>query len=278
MKKLLALVMAVSLSASVFALDVMDYVELKEGVKSYTCSEYSIATKFGDYFKTITGKITHAIDASGNDIESSQFSARGNLENTVRTTYDSMGNILSQAGFDSSDKLLWKTEFVYKKGVKTEANDYDAAGNLKNKTIFKYENNLPVDETGYDFKGSLIWKTVSKYDENGRISILCDYLSDGSLNSETKYTYKDDGKIESLSIYEIHEGAKQYVFRYSPAGILNEITVYKIFESGNKVCERIILKYDENECVSKVSDYLVSEKFGGTVNELVHIAEYSYTF
>ena len=278
MKKILAAVFAASLSLSVFGLDVMDYVPLKDGVKSYTCTEYSIATKFGDYFKTITGKVTHTIDAAGNDAESVQYSPRGNLENTVKTTYDSMGNTLNQTLYGANNELIWKTEFVYKKGAKTEANDYDADGNLKNKTIYKYDNNLLVDETGYDARGALVWKTINKYDEAGRISKECNYLADGALDSETIYTYKDDGKIDTITTLETMEDAKQWVFRYSAAGLLTEITVYNVLESGNKVCERIIIKYDDKGCVSKVSDYNIAEKFGGTVNELFYMAEYTYTF
>jgi len=277
MKKLLAAFFAASLSLSLSALDVMDYVPLKEGVKSYTCTEYSIATKFGDYFKTITGKVTHTIDASGNDVETAQYSARGNLENTIRTAYDSMGNILAQDSVDSSNALLWKTESVYKKGLKTETNDYDAAGNLTNKTICKYENDRLVDETGYDACGALIWKIIYKYDEAGRTAKELNYLGDGSLDSETVYTYKDDGKADTIRVYDTLEGKKQYVFRYA-SGLLTEITVYDVLESGTKVIERLIIKYDDNSCVAKVSDYNVAEKFGGTVNELVYMAEYTYTF
>lgn len=277
MKKLLAAFFAASLSLSLSALDVMDYVPLKDGVKSYTCTEYSIATKFGDYFKTITGKVTHTIDASGNDVESAQYSARGNLENTIRTAYDSMGNILAQDSVDSSNALLWKTESVYKKGLKTETNDYDAAGNLTNKTICKYENDRLVDETGYDACGALIWKIIYKYDEAGRTAKELNYLGDGSLDSETVYTYKDDGKADTIRVYDTLEGKKQYVFRYA-SGLLTEITVYDVLESGTKVIERLIIKYDDNSCVAKVSDYNVAEKFGGTVNELVYMAEYTYTF
>lgn len=276
MKKLLIAALAASLSLSLFGLDIMTYVPLKDGVKSYTCTEYSIATKFGDYFKTVTGKVSHTIDASGNDVESAEYSARGTLLNSVRTSYDSMGNILSQSGFDASNELMWKTEFVYKKGARTEANDFDADGNLRTKTVYKYENGLMVDETGYDSKGALVWKTIYKYDSSNRLEKESQYLSDGSLDGETLYAYKDDGKLESVTYVDVYDGITQDVFRYSAAGVLSEVTTYNVTESGNKVSERFIVKYDDNGNVVKVSDYKVADKFGGTVNELVYMADYSY--
>lgn len=277
MKKIIIAALAATLSLSLFGLDVMDYVPLKDGVKSYTCTEYSIASKFGEYFKTKTGKVLHKIDAAGNDTESYLYSARDNLENSVKTTFDSMGKIISQSAFASDDSLLWKTDFVYKDGLRIEANDYDLAGNLRNKTIYKYENGLMVDETGYDAKGALVWKTINKYDDAKRLLKVCEYQADGSLDNEIIYTYKEDGRLDTMVTIDPIEGAKQNVFRYSD-GLLSEITTYNVLETGNKVCERLIIKYDDKKCVSKVSDYLVSEKFGGTVNELIYIGEFAYTF
>lgn len=278
MKKVLLVVCAVFAAFSLSAFDVMDYVSLKDGVKEYTCTEYSVASKFGDYFKTISGKVTHKIDEAGNDVESTQYSARGVLENVVKTSYDSLGAVMNQAGFNDKDELLWKTENVYKKGSRTEVNDYDAEGNLKNKTILKYEDDLMVDETGYDSKGVLVWKNIYKYDDQKRCMKISQYDAEGKLDSEIGYIYREDGKLESITEIDTVEVSTQKVFRYSTAGILTEVTTYELYESGNKVCERMILKYDDDNNLSKISDYMVSEKFGGIVNELVYMADYTYTF
>jgi len=280
MKKIISAVCAAFLSLSVFGGDfanIMDYVPLKDGVKSYTKTEYSIATKFGDYFKTSKDKEVHTLDAAGNDIDITVISPRGDTVYTVKTTFDSMGNSLLQLGLDGKGETMWKTEYVYKKGAKTEANDFDASGKLNSKTIYKYENDQMVDETCYNGKGALVWKTIYKYDEAGRISNVCEYHADGTLDAETVYAYKEDGKLESLTVTD-SEDTVQNVFRYSAAGQLTEITTYKVRETGNKLTDRKIIKYDDKGCVTKVSDYVVSDKFGGTVNELVDMAEYTYTF
>lgn len=278
MKKMIVAAVAACVTLSAFALDITALVPLKEDVRSYTVTEYSIATKFGDYFKTVTGKVSHVIDASGNDVESCQYSARGVLENTMRTTFDSMGNSLTSSLYNASDELISKSESVYKKGLKTETNDYDAEGNLRSKTIFKYEDGRMTDESGYDAKGDLIFKVIRAYDEEGRIVKGVSYFPDGSLDNERVLTYKENGKVESQTTRDSIEKTTQLVFRYNANDELVEITTYNVLEAGPKVVGRTIIKYDEKGNVSKISDYVIAEKFGTTVNELVYMADYSYGF
>lgn len=278
MKKIIITALAACMTLSAFAMDITALVPLKEGVKSYTVTEYSIATKFGDYFKTVTGKVSHVIDASGNDVESTQYSARGVLENTIRTSFDSLGNCLASSGYNASDELISKSESIYKKGLKTETNDYDSEGTLRSKTIFKYEDGKMIDESGYDARGVLIFKVIRAYDENGRVVKVSEYFPDGSLDNERTLTYKENGKVETQTIRDSIEGTTQRVFRYNANDDLVEITTYNVLEAGPKVCGRTIIKYDDKGNVSKISDYVIAEKFGTTVNELVYMADYSYGF
>lgn len=274
MKKLIACFVSGLLSLSLFGLDIFSYVSLPENVKSVTCSEYSITTKFGDYFKTPAGKITRTFDANGNETESAAYTARGLLEDKMLSEYDDSGNIKSQTALNKAEDVMWKTEFVYKNGVKTESDDYLKDGSLKGKTFYTYKDGLLADETGYDSKGALIWKTIYKYDASGRIEKESVYFGNGLIDEDTTYTYRDDGKIDSIAKMSVIDGVKQEVFRYSSDGVLSEITTY---DADNKVAKRLIIKYDAGK-VSKISDYVVAEKFGTIVNELVYIAEYAYEF
>lgn len=278
MKKIVAALTCLSLGLSLFAFDILDFVSVKEGVTEYTCTEYSVATKFGDYFKTVSGKTTYKLDNYGHEIETASYSPRGALESLIKSTYDAGGNIEKQEGYNSSDSLVWKTEYGTKKGARNEINDYDPEGNLRNRTILKYENDLLVDETGYDSLGVLIWKNTYKYDENQRVIKECQYQADGSLVAEIGYKYKDDGKLESVTEIDVMQNSIQRVFRYAATGFITEVTTYNMFESGNKVSERMILKYDDDGNLSKISDYQVAEKFGTTVNELVYMADYTYVY
>lgn len=281
MKKLVAALAAGALSFSIFAFDVFSYIPVNEKVTGYTVTEYSIETKFGEYFKTVSGKVDHVLDVSGKDVESVKYSARGVADNKMQTTYDSIGNILNQVCYDSKngeDVLLWKSEHLYKKGTKTESNDYDAEGNLKGKTKYKYDGNNLVDETSYSGNGTLVTKVVYKYDDEGRLIVEAHYLANGSLDEEIIFAYKEDGKIDSITEADPIDGTLQRVFRYSDKGLITEVTTYALYETENKVTERLTLKYDADGNVSKVSNYAVAEKFGTTVNELNYMAEYSYSY
>ncbi len=278
MKKIIVAALSACMVLSAFAMDITALVPLKEGVKNYTVTEYSITTKFGDYLRTVSGKVNHVIDPSGNDVESTQYSARGVLENTIKTTFDSLGNCLTSSGYNANGELISKSESVYKKGLKTETIDYDSEGNLRSKTIYKYENGKMIDESGYDARGALIFKVIRAYDENGREVKVSEYFPDGSLDNEKVLTYKENGKLETETTRDSIEGITQRVFRYNANDELVEITTYNVFEAGSKVCNRTIIKYDDKGNVSKITDYVIAEKFGTTVNELVYMADYSYEF
>ncbi len=278
MKKIVFACAAFVMSLSVFAKDITALIPLKAGVKEYTVVEYSINTRFGEYYKTPSSKVVHKIDAGGNDVENTQYSGRGVPEITIKSSFDSLGNPLVSEGFTPSGELIYKTEYVYSKGRKTEINDYDVNGDLKNKTIFKYEEDQLIDESGYDSKGALLWKTIYEYDLENRVTRVFEYYSNGSLDCDKKITYREDGRPESSFIHDSLEGDTQKVFRYNADNLMTEITMYTASDSDSKVYERVILKYDDDGNVIKVSDYAVSEKFGGTVNELVYMADYTYSF
>ena len=282
MKKLLAAITAGLLGFSLSAFDVFSYVPLNEEITGYTKTEYSIETKFGEYFKTVSKKIEHKIDASGNDVESIGYTARGVPENKIQTVFDSVGNVMKQRCFDTKsgeDILLWTSEHIYKKGIKTESNDYDADGELKGKTKYKFDNDLLTEETNYKGNGVLFSKIVYKYDEEKRIVKETRYLSNGSLDEESSFEYKEDGKIDTITFTDSILGTIKKIFRYSDKGLVTEVTTYKVVsDSANIVTERLVLKYDAQNQISKISNYLVSEKFGTTVNELNYMADYTYSY
>ena len=65
MKKILSLACVASFAISLFAVDIFEYVPLKENPKNYTKTEYSIASKFGNYFRTPKVKYLHVFDEEG---------------------------------------------------------------------------------------------------------------------------------------------------------------------------------------------------------------------
>ena len=276
MKKLLAFTLAAGLSLSLFAADIFKYAPVTGNVKSYTETDFSIATRFGTLYRTPSSKIMHIFDSNGKETTSSELTPKDAVINTISTTYDTAGHLVEQLCTSADGEVVWKNTFTYKNGLKVDASEYDRKGNLRARTIYTYENNLLIDESSYDGEGALIWKTIYKYDDNGRAASVNEYNPDGSLSERTEYNYTESGAIDSVSQFDAFAGKQtSLVFRYGANGVLNEITTY---DSDKQVIKRTLLKYDSKGNVNKVSEYDVAEKFGTTVNELVAMSEYSFEY
>lgn len=278
MKKTISLAFAAALGLSVFAADIFTYVPLNSNVKAYTKTEYSIASKFGNYFRTPSLKIKRSFE-NGNEIESAEMTPKDVLQNKISSVYDESGKIREQSYINSESEVVWKNSFVYNaEGLKSEVSEFNAKDELKSKTIFTYEKGNLVDETIYDAEGAIVWKTVYKYNALGKKDTVCEYSADGKLSSQETYAYdnSDANEIDTITIYDKFEGTQtQKVFRYNAENQLSEITTYN---NANQISNRVIIKYDTDGNVSRVSEYNVAEKFGTTVNELIGMAEYSYEF
>ncbi len=275
MKKILALVFAASFSLSCFAADLFVYTPIKGNVKNYTQTDFSIASKFGSYYRTPNIKIIHVFDNTGKEVESTELSPHDAILDKIASSYDSYGNMTEQVCSDADGNLIWKNIISYKNGKKDNCSEYDAKGNLKGKSIYTYDGDKLIDETGYDGNGALIWKTIYKYDDNGRVSTIDEYSSDGTLSTEETYTYTEIGTIESVTTYDsFSDKTSQQVFRYTD-GLLTEITSYA---KNKEVTNRIIYKYDGKGNPVKVSEYNIANKFGTTVNELMFMSEVVYNY
>ena len=276
MKKLLTLAVAATFSLSLFAADIFTYAPITGSVKSYTETDFSIASRFGTLYRTPSTKITHSFDENGKEITSSELTPKDAVINTISSTYDTVGNLAEQVCTSADGEIVWKNTFAYKNGLKVDSSEYDRKGNLRARTIFTYDNNLLSDESSYDGEGALIWKTIYKYDDNNRIASVNEYNPDGTLSEKEAYTYTESGAIDTIIKTDAYTAKEnQLVFRYGANGVLNEITTY---DSAKQVLKRTLLKYDDKGNVNKVSVYDVAEKFGTTVNELVEMSEYAYEY
>ena len=276
MKKLLALTLTASLSLSLFAADIFKYVPITGSVKTYTETEFSIASRFGTLYRTPSTKLLHVLDSNGKETTSSELTPKDAVINTISSTYDTAGNLVEQLCTSADGEVVWKNTFAYKNGLKVDASEYDRKGALRARTIYTYEGNLLTDESSYDGDGALIWKTIYKYDENNRIASINEYNPDGTLSEQLSYSYTDSGAIDAISTLDPYKQTQtSRVFRYGTNGALNEITTY---DSSKQVTKRTLLKYDAKGNVNKVSEYDVAEKFGTTVNDLVAMSEFSFEY
>ena len=251
-------------------------VELIEGdVRAYKRTDYSIASRFGNYYRTPSVKFAHLLDANGNDIESTEISAKEILLNNIQSTYDAKGNLLTQTATDADGEIIWTSETTYKNGLKTDVSEYNAKKELKSKTIYTYSFNRLVDESSYDGNGALVWKIIYTYDGNDRIDTVSNYFPSGALSEQSVYDYDENGKIKSITHTDsINLKPLQEVFRYN-GDVLTEVTTY---DDGKQITKRILIKYNKEGNVSQISTYNVAQKFGGIVSELVAMSDYSYKF
>lgn len=274
MKKLLSIIVAATLSLSVYALDIFTYAPINGNVKSYTQTDFSIVSRFGDLFRVAETKIIHNYDAKNLETEIIELNAKDVVLNKTYNIYDSNNNLVEQDCYDGDGILLWKTVITYKNNLKVDSSEYGKNGSLRGKVIYTYDGILLADETGYDSEGALVWKTIYKYEGNN-VKTISQYDYNGYLDTEESYTYTDDGKVESITYYDsFTKTSTLKVFRYAANGLLNDIITYDI---NKQITNRLIVKYDSTGNVAKVSCYDVSNKFGGTVNELVSISEYVYS-
>lgn len=275
MKKIISAAVVAFIGMSVFAYDVTANTQLKGSVKSVTKINYTIASKFGDYFRTPNSKFIYKYDGSGKLVESTEFTPRDVVVNTLKNAYDVAGTLTEQVVTDAENIQIVKNVITYKDGKKSEISEYAKDGSLKSKTIYTYEGTKLVDETYYNAEGAIVWKIVYTYNAKNQLEKESEYYSDGSLSEERVYEYADNGKIDNISYSTIDSLKEKEVFRYDASGNLGEITTYG---ADNKTTKRLLIKYDSVGNVIKLTTYNVSKKFGTTANEMTDMVDFAYQY
>ena len=94
MKKLICFSAAALLSFQFFAVDIFSTgtVNLSGSVQSFTRTDYSVTTKFGNYFRTPAAKTTHNF-TEGKETEEIHLTPRDVVIRKVTFTYDDDGNL-----------------------------------------------------------------------------------------------------------------------------------------------------------------------------------------
>lgn len=272
MKKILTVGFLALISSSLFAINVFKYVPFEGSVKSYSQTDYSIASRYGNFFRTPELKVVHIYE-NGKEVESSEYTPRDVLINKIISTYDSKGNLIEQKCVNEDSELIWKNVITYKNGKKTEISEFDKNNKEINRTIFTYNGDFLCDESLYDSEGALISKTIYKKENNQET--VSNYFSDGSLDTEEVITYSDDGSVESIVRFSsISDGLETDIFRYTD-GKLTEVTTYN---QDKQVINRLVIKYDSVGNISRLSDYEVLKKFGTTVNELAAQTDFVFEY
>lgn len=273
MKKL---ILAVSFAFSGLALSAYDIVSAtapKGFVRSVTRTDYTVVSKFGEYFRTPEVKFVDVYNAAGLRTESSELTARGVLVNKIRNEYDAAGVLQSQTGFDGDGAQIWKNVITYANGLKTDSSEYGKDGALRGKTVYAYSGSSLTEETSYDADGKIVWKIVYQYNA-GRPEAENEYFGDGSLDERRVFSYTPEGRRGDISYYDAGGAlTRKDVFRYGADGSLGEITTYG--SDGKTVTERLLIKYDAAGNISRTTTYHVAVKFGSVMNEMTEMTEIS---
>ena len=277
MKKVVSSLLVLGISVFAFAGEPL-LVNVPTGnVKSYIKTDYTIASKFGEYFRTPSAKYQHVFNEYGQEIENSSLTTDGKVLDKITYSYDSKGNITTQTGLDDAGNVMWKIVNTYdKKGLKTEEAEYDAKDYLSSKSIFKYTGTNCTEETLYNGNGKIIWKNIYEYDENNNCKTLYSYYSNGELESKKTFKYNDKNAVQEIFYYD-DEGSleKKELYRYDAKDVLTEIATYT---PQNKLYLRMFFKYDAKGNVVKITTYSIAQKFGSTVNELAGMSDYTYQY
>lgn len=243
-------------------------------VSSYTKTNYSVTSKFGEYFRSVSEKEIHKF-SKGLETEFSLLNAKDELITKTTYVYDAK----KLAGFTYSDiasSAELKTEYKY--GVDSKIKSYTVtesdSGNLSSKTIYKYEGKK-VTQSNYDKDGKLYMRIIQTLDDDGIPVQETEYNGDGTFSLSRSYSFTESKKISAIETFD-EEGncTNKVAFRYDANDFLTEIQVY---ENG-KIKERRIYKNDALGNPVRISYYDVAEKFGTTVNELSRIEDFSYTY
>ncbi len=249
------------------------YAKINGQFSSYTKTQYSVTSKFGDYFRTIETKDVYAFDSSGLKTETATYNAKDELLSKVNYKYDVSRNLISQVYTDQAGNVSFKTTYEYNAdGTLKAENDYDVSDNLISKTIYKYEGSKTT-ENFYDDAGKLLSRTITSYNGD-KVSEVVKYYGDGTLNEKVIYAYNDSGKISQIDSYdELDELVSKAIFKYDANNVLTEIQTYNV---RNVLVQRDIYKNDAQGNPTRISVYDIAQKFGTTVNELQSISEYTY--
>jgi len=273
MKKLILTALIAVTAYSAFAFDSSAFTPAGK-VTSYTKTDYSVTAKFGEFYRSPKSKYVHVFDATGLETETSEYNAKDVIIDKISYQYDASRNLVSSVFTDATNAVVWKTMMVYEAGKLKEESEFDKDNKLSGKTIYKYSGST-TDESYYDANGKLLSKTITKSNDANKLAEEAQYFEDGSLDVKKVYTYNDKGLLSQIETFDSTETSTgKSVYKYDDKGFISEVQVY--YE--DTLTERNIYKNDANGNPTKITTYMVSEKFGSTVNELQAITEYIYKY
>lgn len=271
MKKIALLAATIFMTGSLFAFD-NDPLVFKGKGESYTKTEYSVVSRFGEYFRTVAIKHVHNFE-NGLRKETISYSPKDEVLDSVIYEWTAGRKISAEVCKDAEGKVSRKIVYEYNTDGKLKSeSSYNAEDILTAKNIFTYETNKTIENL-YNAEGKLVSKTIHNFKDGKEVEVAY-YFGDGTLSHAEKYSYTENGNISLIENMD-SDGNKagKTIYRYDEKGAIAEIQIYA---SDTDLIERDIYKTDAKGNPLKVSIYSIAQKFGSTANELISITDYVY--
>lgn len=275
MKKFTFCVFAVLLAVSLYAQTYQVELSPKGSVSSYTKTSYTVVSRFGDYYRTVSEREVHLLQ-SGREIEVSLFGSKDEPLGKSTFLYDPNGkklsSLVSKVGAGCADV---KSDYEYEidASIKSITDTDPSTGEVVGKSIFKREGEK-ITENRYDGTGKLESRVVKSFDSRVLPVEEVMWNGDGTFAFSRKISYLENAQISTVETFGSDgECSEKVVFKYDTNGFLTEVQVFE-----DKIKERRIFKNDPYGNPTRISYYEVAQKFGTTVNELFKIEDFTYSY
>src|SRR5574344_2892813 len=96
MKKIILSFALLCFGLCAFAYDTTPFIKPSSGIKNYVKTDYTIVSKFGDYFRSPKLKFRHVFNEQGLEIESVTLSTTDEIMDKIIYAYDEKNNLLGQ--------------------------------------------------------------------------------------------------------------------------------------------------------------------------------------
>jgi YD repeat-containing protein len=186
-------------------------------------------------------------DKKGNRKILTKYKGQGMLDFKYKYSFNSKGNLIETATFDSMEKIATKRISKYdKKGNELERRMINFTHNSGNRAVFSYDadGNL-VRTNNYDEKGGLISEIIMIYKDGLTVNALTK-TAKGDTSQYITNTFDSFGRV----VKEEHsgrEGKFEITFKYDENGNVTEI---------NNPSYRRTYEYDENSNLIEDKMYL----------------------
>ena len=157
MKKTILFTAAALIASSLFAFD-SELLEPRGNVKNYTKTEYSVSSKFGEYFRTVASKHEHTF-SDGLRKETTSYTSKDELTDRITYEYNGDRTVASTLFFDASGKLTKKIAYEYADGKIKSETEFNGDNILTAKNIYRYETGRRT-ESLYNSDGKLINRSI----------------------------------------------------------------------------------------------------------------------